>query len=88
MRLNQAHFFVLLSMCEAVGAFAGNAIYNWAFSTVFEPNVKSEAKTPIQKCYYIYDRVMASASNCYHSFLYVSKYLLIRKTQQQKKIKR
>ena len=29
---------------------------------------------------------MASASNCYQSFLYVSKYLLVRKPQWQRKI--
>ena len=37
-------------------------------------------------CIQLYDRVMASASNLHQSFLYVSKYLFIRKTQLQKKI--
>ena len=34
----------------------------------------------------VYDRDMASASNLHQSFLYISKYLSIRKTQSQKKI--
>ena len=36
--------------------------------------------------YFLYDRGMASASNCYHSFLYLSKYQKHSKTQLQKEI--
>ena len=40
-------------------------------------------KSLVKTCLYLYDRVTASASNLYQSFLYVSKYLLIRKNQLQ-----
>ena len=35
------------------------------FTTVFESNLKNEAKTPRQNLFYLYVRVMASASNLY-----------------------
>ena len=34
MRLNKAHLFVFLYKCEAVGAFAGNAIYFWGLKKI------------------------------------------------------
>ena len=40
-------------------------------------------KSLVKTCLFLYDRVTASASNLYQSFLYVSKYLLIRKNQLQ-----
>ena len=43
------------------------------FSTVFDSNLKIEAKTPRKNFFSIYDRVIASGSNIYHCFLYISK---------------
>jgi hypothetical protein len=47
------------------------------FSTIFDSNLKIEAKTPKKNCFSIYDRVIASGSNICHCFLYtyIKKYL-------------
>jgi hypothetical protein len=43
------------------------------FSTIFDSNLKIEAKTPKKNCFSIHDRVIASGSNICHCFLYISK---------------
>jgi hypothetical protein len=41
------------------------------FSTIFDPNLKIEAKIPKKNCFSIHDRVIASGSNICHCFLYI-----------------
>ena len=45
MRLNKAHLFVFLYKCEAIGAFAGNAIYFWGFKKKLSKLLFESAKS-------------------------------------------
>jgi hypothetical protein len=72
------YIFDFLKKCVPITEISEIVFPFQDFSTVFDANLKSEAKTPRKKWFSIYDRVTASDFNLYQSFSYVSRHLFVK----------
>ena len=79
----QEHIFGFLKKCVHTTEQRQYRSARQPFIRCFLTFLTFVVKSLVKTCLFLYDRVTASASNLYQSFLYVSKYLLIRKNQLQ-----